>query len=151
MNGESERSWKGRGNDSDTQRIRVISTPQEYHNYRGKKKEFVCHKEVHIPVNDFRQPWKKRLTDLLPTKNLRIPKESPVDLSLRLDEIVFVEWCGVGYPPWNAFVAQLPPIKGMWYGLLDNMDGRVLRESFSHPNLWRFDSSSPLIIKKIFT
>jgi len=33
---------------------------------------------------------------------------------------------GVGYPPWNAFVAQLPPAKGMRSGLLDGMDGRVL-------------------------
>jgi len=32
---------------------------------------------------------------------------------------------GVGYPPWQAFVAQLPPVKGMWTGLLDGMDGRV--------------------------
>ncbi|KAB2636472.1 protein LOW PSII ACCUMULATION 1 [Pyrus ussuriensis x Pyrus communis] len=31
----------------------------------------------------------------------------------------------VGYPPWNAFVAQLPPVKGIWSGLLDGFDGRV--------------------------
>lgn len=45
-------------------------------------------------------------------------------LSLRLDGRV--RGSGVGYPPWNAFVLQLPPAKGMWLGLLDGMDGRVL-------------------------
>lgn len=45
-------------------------------------------------------------------------------LSLRMDGRV--RGSGVGYPPWNAFVAQLPPVKGMWSGLLDGMDGRVL-------------------------
>lgn len=36
-----------------------------------------------------------------------------------------VRGSGVGYPPWNAFVAQLPPVKGIWSGLFDGMDGRV--------------------------
>jgi hypothetical protein len=45
-------------------------------------------------------------------------------LSLRMDGRV--RGSGVGYPPWQAFVAQLPPVKGMWSGLLDGMDGRVL-------------------------
>lgn len=45
-------------------------------------------------------------------------------LSLRLDGRV--RGSGVGYPPWKAFVAQLPPVKGLWSGLLDGMDGRVL-------------------------
>ena len=45
-------------------------------------------------------------------------------LSLRMDGRV--RGSGVGYPPWNAFVAQLPPVKGIWSGLLDGMDGRVL-------------------------
>lgn len=45
-------------------------------------------------------------------------------LSLRMDGRV--RGSGVGYPPWNAFVVQLPPVKGMWSGLLDGMDGRVL-------------------------
>lgn len=44
-------------------------------------------------------------------------------LSLRLDGRV--RGSGVGYPPWQAFVAQLPPAKGIWTGLLDGMDGRV--------------------------
>lgn len=44
-------------------------------------------------------------------------------LSLRLDGRV--RGSGVGYPPWNAFVVQLPPVKGIWSGLLDGMDGRV--------------------------
>ncbi|KAI9181543.1 hypothetical protein LWI28_016002 [Acer negundo] len=50
--------------------------------------------------------------------------ESPVYLSLRLDGRV--RGSGVGYPPWNAFVAQLPPVKGMWSGLLDEMIWRLL-------------------------
>lgn len=45
-------------------------------------------------------------------------------LSLRLDGRV--RGSGVGFPPWNALVAQLPPVKGLWSGLLDGMDGRVL-------------------------
>ncbi|KAK6937693.1 Protein LOW PSII ACCUMULATION 1-like [Dillenia turbinata] len=45
-------------------------------------------------------------------------------LSLRMDGRV--RGSGVGYPPWNAFSVQLPPVKGMWSGLLDGMDGRVL-------------------------
>ncbi|XP_039020369.1 protein LOW PSII ACCUMULATION 1, chloroplastic-like [Hibiscus syriacus] len=53
-----------------------------------------------------------------------VSPESPVYLSLRLDGRV--RGRGVGYPPWNAFVAQLPPVKGLWSGLLDGMDGRVL-------------------------
>ncbi|GMI69257.1 hypothetical protein HRI_000595000 [Hibiscus trionum] len=53
-----------------------------------------------------------------------VSPESPVYLSLRLDGRV--PGSGVGYPPWNAFVAQLPPVKGLWSGLLDGMDGRVL-------------------------
>jgi hypothetical protein len=44
-------------------------------------------------------------------------------LSLRLDGRV--RGSGVGYPPWQAFVAQLPPVKGMWTGLFDGFDGRV--------------------------
>ncbi|KAJ1416838.1 Protein LOW PSII ACCUMULATION 1-like [Sesbania bispinosa] len=53
-----------------------------------------------------------------------VSSESPVYLSLRMDGRV--RGSGVGYPPWNAIVAQLPPIKGIWTGLLDGMDGRVL-------------------------
>ncbi|WVZ86336.1 hypothetical protein U9M48_033134 [Paspalum notatum var. saurae] len=53
-----------------------------------------------------------------------VPSDAPVYLSLRMDGRV--RGSGVGYPPWQAFVAQLPPVKGMWSGLLDGMDGRVL-------------------------
>ncbi|KAK1265832.1 hypothetical protein QJS04_geneDACA000110 [Acorus gramineus] len=52
-----------------------------------------------------------------------ISKDSPVYLSLRMDGRV--RGSGVGYPPWNAFIKQLPPVKGIWSGLLDGMDGRV--------------------------
>ncbi|KAK9082978.1 hypothetical protein Scep_029449 [Stephania cephalantha] len=57
-------------------------------------------------------------------KLANVPPESPVYISLRMDGRV--RGSGVGYPPWNAFVAQLPPVKGLWSGLLDGMDGRVL-------------------------
>lgn len=53
-----------------------------------------------------------------------VTSDSPVYLSLRMDGRV--RGSGVGYPPWNALVAQLPPVKGLWSGLLDGMDGRVL-------------------------
>ncbi|RDX86215.1 Protein LOW PSII ACCUMULATION 1, chloroplastic, partial [Mucuna pruriens] len=53
-----------------------------------------------------------------------VSSDSPVYLSLRLDGRV--RGSGVGYPPWNALVAQLPSVKGIWTGLLDGMDGRVL-------------------------
>nr|CAD1819018.1 unnamed protein product [Ananas comosus var. bracteatus] len=80
---------------------------------------------------------KRRLWQLTPTltnewakwideqKRLaNVANDSPVYLSLRMDGRV--RGSGVGYPPWNAFVAQLPPVKGIWSGLLDGMDGRVL-------------------------
>lgn len=57
-------------------------------------------------------------------KLANVTPDSPVYLSLRMDGRV--RGSGVGYPPWNAFVAQLPPVKGIWSGLLDGMDGRVL-------------------------
>lgn len=56
-------------------------------------------------------------------KLANVSSDSPVYVSLRLDGRV--RGSGVGYPPWNAFVAQLPPVKGMWSGLFDGMDGRV--------------------------
>ncbi|XP_076950781.1 protein LOW PSII ACCUMULATION 1, chloroplastic-like [Bidens hawaiensis] len=66
--------------------------------------------------------WSDWLDDQKKLAN--VSPESPVYLSLRLDGRV--RGSGVGYPPWNAFVSQLPPVKGMWSGLLDGMDGRVL-------------------------
>lgn len=66
--------------------------------------------------------WSKWLDEQ--KKTAGVSPESPVYLSLRLDGRV--RGSGVGYPPWNAFVAQLPPVKGIWSGLLDGMDGRVL-------------------------
>ncbi|KAG8065200.1 hypothetical protein GUJ93_ZPchr0004g38493 [Zizania palustris] len=70
----------------------------------------------------FTSEWAKWLDDQKKLAN--VPLDSPVYLSLRLDGRV--RGSGVGYPPWQAFVAQLPPVKGMWSGLLDGMDGRVL-------------------------
>lgn len=65
--------------------------------------------------------WSKWLDEQ--KKLAGVSSESPVYLSLRMDGRV--RGSGVGYPPWNAFVAQLPQVKGMWSGLLDGMDGRV--------------------------
>lgn len=44
-------------------------------------------------------------------------------ISLRLDGRVRAS--GKGSPPWEALVAQLAPMEGMWKGFLDGMDGRV--------------------------
>uniref|UniRef100_A0A2N9I9T9 Protein LOW PSII ACCUMULATION 1, chloroplastic n=1 Tax=Fagus sylvatica TaxID=28930 RepID=A0A2N9I9T9_FAGSY len=72
------------------------------------------------PVNI--SEWSKWLDEQ--KKLAGVTSESPVYLSLRMDGRV--RGSGVGYPPWNAFVAQLPPVKGIWSGILDGMDGRVL-------------------------
>lgn len=66
--------------------------------------------------------WSKWLNEQKQMAN--VPLDSPVYLSLRMDGRV--RGSGVGYPPWNALVAQLPPVKGLWSGILDGMDGRVL-------------------------
>ncbi|KAH6813731.1 LOW PSII ACCUMULATION-like protein [Perilla frutescens var. frutescens] len=65
--------------------------------------------------------WTKWLDEQKKLAN--VSPESPVYLSLRMDGRV--RGSGVGYPPWNAFVVQLPPVKGIWSGILDGMDGRV--------------------------
>ncbi|XP_066167551.1 uncharacterized protein [Oryza sativa Japonica Group] len=57
-------------------------------------------------------------------------------LSLRPDSRV--RGSDVGYPPWQAFVAQLPPVKGMWSDLLNGMDGRVSPWASNRP--WRAGS-----------
>ncbi|XP_043707681.1 protein LOW PSII ACCUMULATION 1, chloroplastic [Telopea speciosissima] len=66
--------------------------------------------------------WSKWLDEQ--KKLAKVSIESPVYISLRMDGRV--RGSGIGYPPWNAFVAQLPPVKGLWSGVLDGMDGRVL-------------------------
>ncbi|KAJ7972558.1 protein LOW PSII ACCUMULATION 1, chloroplastic-like [Quillaja saponaria] len=70
----------------------------------------------------FISEWSKWIDEQ--KKLAKVSPESPVYLSLRLDGRV--RGSGVGYPPWNALVAQLPQVKGIWSGLLDGMDGRVL-------------------------
>eukprot|EP00250_Pteridium_aquilinum_P028154 c36668_g1_i1 orf=615-1652(-) len=65
--------------------------------------------------------WTRWLRDQKQLAN--VPADSPVYLSLRLDGRV--RGSGTGFPPWGAFAAQLPPMKGMWSGVLDGMDGRV--------------------------
>ncbi|EPS72224.1 hypothetical protein M569_02532 [Genlisea aurea] len=72
------------------------------------------------PVNA--AEWTKWLDEQKELAN--VPPESPVYLSLRMDGRV--RGSGVGYPPWNALVIQLPPVGGIWSGLLDGMDGRVV-------------------------
>lgn len=100
----------------------------------GNMPDFECEEtDEEITVID----KKKRLWQLTPVytsewanwiaeqkKLASVSLDSPVYLSLRMDGRV--RGSGVGYPPWNAFVAQLPPVKGLWSGLLDGMDGRVL-------------------------
>ncbi|KAF8402026.1 hypothetical protein HHK36_012977 [Tetracentron sinense] len=73
-----------------------------------------------VPV--YASEWSKWLEEQKKLANVSL--EAPVYMSLRMDGRV--RGSGVGYPPWNAFVAQLPPVKGLWSGLLDGMDGRVL-------------------------
>ncbi|GAB2220870.1 hypothetical protein Droror1_Dr00008551 [Drosera rotundifolia] len=73
-----------------------------------------------LPV--YASEWSKWLDEQKKLAN--VSSDSPVYMSLRMDGRV--RGSGVGYPPWNAFVAQLPPVKGIWSGLLDGMDGRVL-------------------------
>lgn len=65
--------------------------------------------------------WSKWLNEQKSLAN--VAEDKPVYISLRMDGRV--RGSGVGYPPWNAFVAQLPPLKGIWTGVLDGMDGRV--------------------------
>ncbi|XP_078427725.1 LOW PSII ACCUMULATION-like protein [Wolffia australiana] len=69
----------------------------------------------------FASEWSKWLDDQ--KKMAKVAADSPVYLSLRMDGRV--RGSGIGCPPWNALVAQLPPVKGIWSGLLDGMDGRV--------------------------
>ncbi|CAK9199430.1 unnamed protein product [Sphagnum troendelagicum] len=52
-----------------------------------------------------------------------VSMEKPVYISLRIDGRV--RGSGVGIPSWRAMSLQLPPLKGMWGGALDGMDGRV--------------------------
>ncbi|OAE20560.1 hypothetical protein AXG93_3873s1180 [Marchantia polymorpha subsp. ruderalis] len=56
-------------------------------------------------------------------KIANVSEDKSVYISLRLDGRV--RGSGVGLPPWKAFVAQLPPMKGIWKGPLDGMDGRI--------------------------
>ena len=49
--------------------------------------------------------------------------EQGLYVSLRLDGRV--RGSGMGPPPFERLVAQLPPTSGLWKGLLDGMDGRV--------------------------
>eukprot|EP00850_Spirogloea_muscicola_P002276 SM000008S22365 [mRNA] locus=s8:1249062:1250955:- [translate_table: standard] len=65
--------------------------------------------------------WFKWLEEQMRFANLK--DGTPVYISLRLDGRV--RGSGVGPPPWSRLVAQLPPMKGIWAGALDGMDGRV--------------------------
>lgn len=44
-------------------------------------------------------------------------------VGLRLDGRVRAS--GEGMPPWSIFARQLAPVKGMWGGFMDGMDGKV--------------------------
>ncbi|KAL2614125.1 hypothetical protein R1flu_025817 [Riccia fluitans] len=65
--------------------------------------------------------WARWLNEQKEIANLS--EDKSVYISLRLDGRV--RGSGVGLPPWKAFVAQLPPMKGIWKGPLDGMDGRI--------------------------
>ncbi|KAJ4967715.1 hypothetical protein NE237_014416 [Protea cynaroides] len=56
-----------------------------------------------VPV--YASEWSKWLDEQ--KKLAKVSPESPVYMSLRMDGRV--RGSGIGYPPWNAFVAQLPP------------------------------------------
>ncbi|GMY06168.1 protein LOW PSII ACCUMULATION 1, chloroplastic [Fagus crenata] len=81
------------------------------------------------PVNI--SEWSKWLDEQ--KKLAGVTSESPVYLSLRMDGRV--RGSGVGYPPWNAFVAQLPPVKGIWSGILDGMDGRFVEYILTYSDM----------------
>ncbi|KAJ7557013.1 hypothetical protein O6H91_05G108600 [Diphasiastrum complanatum] len=72
-----------------------------------------------IPI--YTSEWSRWLDEQKRLAN--VPEDKPVYISLRLDGRV--RGSGVGLPPWGAFVAQLPPLKGMWAGAFDGMDGRI--------------------------
>lgn len=61
------------------------------------------------------------LTSLLCGRNVL-----PSYISLRLDGRVRAS--GVGFPPFEIIAAQLPPMRGIWAGPLDGMDGQVWEE-----------------------
>ncbi|KAL3678814.1 hypothetical protein R1sor_021770 [Riccia sorocarpa] len=65
--------------------------------------------------------WTRWLKEQKKLANLA--EDKSVYISLRLDGRV--RGSGVSLPPWKAFVAQLPPMKGIWKGPLDGMDGRI--------------------------
>eukprot|EP01024_Parvocaulis_polyphysoides_P035499 TRINITY_DN3144_c0_g1_i3.p3 TRINITY_DN3144_c0_g1~~TRINITY_DN3144_c0_g1_i3.p3 ORF type:complete len:314 (-),score=39.68 TRINITY_DN3144_c0_g1_i3:1519-2424(-) len=52
-----------------------------------------------------------------------VDSQNGLYVGLRIDGRVRAS--GKGIPPWPVFIAQLPPMEGMWKGLLDGMDGRV--------------------------
>lgn len=89
--------------------------------------------EEEIPVDEnINRLWQLRPVNVTQWNNwiedqkklANVSPDSPVYLSLRMDGRV--RGSGVGYPPWNALVSQLPQVKGLWSGILDGMDGRVL-------------------------
>ncbi|CAN6485858.1 unnamed protein product [Victoria cruziana] len=93
--------------------------------------EFEMKEDDETTIQKRRKLWQLRPADTPEWSNwldeqkdlANVSRDSPVYLSLRMDGRV--RGSGVGYPPWNAFVAQLPPVKGIWSGLFDGMDGRV--------------------------
>lgn len=65
--------------------------------------------------------WGRWINDQKKLAN--VSPDQPVYVSLRLDGRV--RGSGVGIPSWQAMARQLPPIKGIWGGVFDGMDGRV--------------------------
>eukprot|EP00271_Cylindrocystis_brebissonii_P020610 TRINITY_DN689_c1_g2_i1.p1 TRINITY_DN689_c1_g2~~TRINITY_DN689_c1_g2_i1.p1 ORF type:complete len:362 (+),score=44.12 TRINITY_DN689_c1_g2_i1:140-1225(+) len=74
---------------------------------------------VALPI--YANEWERWLAEQMELANVATGK--PVYISLRIDGRV--RGSGVGFPPFRAISMQLPPLKGMWGGALDGMDGRV--------------------------
>ncbi|KAF6144348.1 hypothetical protein GIB67_024575 [Kingdonia uniflora] len=87
----------------------------------GKMVAIVKRKRLWQLVPVFPFEWTSWLDEQKKLAN--VAPEAPVYISLRLDGRV--RGSGVGSPSWNILTAQLPPVKGLWSGLLDGFDGKV--------------------------
>lgn len=86
---------------------------------KGKPKDADSDRWLVRPL--YTNEWSDWLKDQLKFANF--DSKTPVYLSLRLDGRV--RGSGVGFPRWQVIASQLPPMKGMWKGPFDGMDGRV--------------------------
>ncbi|CAD7701335.1 unnamed protein product [Ostreobium quekettii] len=68
------------------------------------------------------EEWKGWFTDQLESTS-GVSSANGLYVGLRMDGRVRAS--GAGAPPWAAFVAQLPPVEGLFKGFLDGLDGPV--------------------------